>query len=172
MERTGRCGDRPPTPVCDFRRETHGSFVRIADHSSRDRRADPVDPRHGPLTWRKSSCCKGGECVEIAILRGSVLIRDSKEPIRPVFHFTAKEWAAFLLGVKKGEFDVVLELWVPRRPGRSVIAARPLDARRGAHTRAPTRDKPQDRPLMYGRRRRRSAIAQAEVDPWQWQLSA
>lgn len=34
------------------------------------------------------------------------LVRDSKDPDGPTLAFTAAEWAAFIAGVKDGEFDL------------------------------------------------------------------
>jgi len=67
-----------------------------------------TDDDSQPLTWRKSSHSggTGGECVEVALLPdGGRAIRDSKHPDGPHLHFTATEWAAFLNGVRDGEFD-------------------------------------------------------------------
>ncbi|HEV2639424.1 MAG TPA: DUF397 domain-containing protein [Actinocrinis sp.] len=60
------------------------------------------------LTWRKSSRSNtsGGNCVEIAeLVDGGRAVRDSKDPNGPALMFTAAEWAAFIGGVKDGEFD-------------------------------------------------------------------
>jgi hypothetical protein len=59
------------------------------------------------LRWHKSSFSKeSSDCVEIADLHGgAVAVRDSKNPRRPALRFTATEWAAFLRGVREGEFD-------------------------------------------------------------------
>ncbi|MGH3784408.1 MAG: DUF397 domain-containing protein [Pseudonocardiaceae bacterium] len=59
------------------------------------------------LTWRKStkSFPDGQECVEVADLGGgAVALRDSNNPARPDLRFTASEWAAFVAGVRDGEF--------------------------------------------------------------------
>ena len=60
------------------------------------------------LTWRKSSRSggNGGDCVEVAfIANGGAAVRDSKDPNGPDLRFTGPEWAAFVRGVKDGEFD-------------------------------------------------------------------
>jgi hypothetical protein len=45
-------------------------------------------------------------CVEIAYLPdGGVALGDTKDPGSPVHVFTAYEWACFLDGARKGEFD-------------------------------------------------------------------
>ncbi|TXK42623.1 DUF397 domain-containing protein [Nonomuraea sp. C10] len=58
--------------------------------------------------WRKStrSGPDGGNCVEVAELSGGRRgVRDSKNPSGPALIFTSGEWAAFISGVKGGEFD-------------------------------------------------------------------
>lgn len=59
------------------------------------------------LSWRKATrSVATGQCVEVAQLhRGGVAVRDSKDPHGPVLIYTGPEWAAFLDGAKKGEFD-------------------------------------------------------------------
>jgi Domain of unknown function (DUF397) len=60
------------------------------------------------VTWRKSSysTSNGGGCVEVADLPdGGRLLRDTKDRNGPVLQFTAPEWAAFIAGVRDGEFD-------------------------------------------------------------------
>jgi hypothetical protein len=60
-------------------------------------------------TWRKSSYSggNGGDCVEIGVLAvGGLAVRDSKDPGGPKLVFAADEWAAFIAGVKAGEFDL------------------------------------------------------------------
>jgi hypothetical protein len=60
------------------------------------------------LLWVKSSLSyANGDCVEVASLpAGGVGVRDSKEAAGPVLRFTAAEWAAFVGGVRNGEFDL------------------------------------------------------------------
>ncbi|HEY8527456.1 MAG TPA: DUF397 domain-containing protein [Acidimicrobiales bacterium] len=57
--------------------------------------------------WRKSSFSVGaGECVELALLEdGRIGVRDSKDPEGGTLAFTRAEVAAFVKGVKAGEFD-------------------------------------------------------------------
>ena len=55
-------------------------------------------------TWRKSSECANGECVEIAHGPGTVRLRRSDEPLG-VIEFTAAEWAVFVSALHRGEFD-------------------------------------------------------------------
>jgi hypothetical protein len=57
-------------------------------------------------SWRKSSYCTHGDCVEVALLEGEVVVRASKNPQGPMLHFTPIEWEAFLNGARHGEFDL------------------------------------------------------------------
>jgi hypothetical protein len=61
----------------------------------------------GITRWRKSSYSNGsgGDCVEVADgLAHTVPVRDSKDPQGPALVFRAAAWAAFVAGVKAGEF--------------------------------------------------------------------
>lgn len=58
------------------------------------------------VTWRTSSYTNGtGECVEVADLPDSVLVRDTKDRSRPPFRAPAEAWGAFIQAIKAGEFD-------------------------------------------------------------------
>ncbi|WP_405795634.1 DUF397 domain-containing protein [Streptomyces sp. NBC_01506] len=59
--------------------------------------------------WFTSSySSNGGACVEVAanlaVTRGIVPVRDSKNPRGPVLGFPTASFASFLVGVKAGEF--------------------------------------------------------------------
>jgi hypothetical protein len=57
-------------------------------------------------TWQKSTMSiANGACVQVKRDDKMILLRDSKHPEGPVLTFTPVEWAAFLDGAKKGEFD-------------------------------------------------------------------
>jgi Domain of unknown function (DUF397) len=59
------------------------------------------------IQWRKSTLSTTNGCVEVAVVGDRVAVRDSKQRGRgPVLEFTATEWAAFLAGVRGGEFDL------------------------------------------------------------------
>jgi hypothetical protein len=59
-----------------------------------------------PLDWRKAQASASNGCVELAPLPdGGVAVRDSKDTAGPVLSFTRLEWASFLDGLGKGEFD-------------------------------------------------------------------
>ena len=58
-------------------------------------------------TWRKADTSgDDGGCVEVANgPRGWKAVRDSTDPTGPALIFNAHEWACFLDGARKGEFD-------------------------------------------------------------------
>jgi Domain of unknown function (DUF397) len=51
-----------------------------------------------------------GDCVEVAFADPEVIVRDSKAPDEASLRFNAKEWTAFLAGVRDGEFDLPAEM--------------------------------------------------------------
>ncbi|MFP5020984.1 DUF397 domain-containing protein [Pseudonocardia phyllosphaerae] len=51
-----------------------------------------------------SSFCTRGECVEVAVSPGQVVVRATGGADSVAF--TDDEWSAFVLGVKGGEFDL------------------------------------------------------------------
>ncbi|MDD7923940.1 DUF397 domain-containing protein [Actinomycetospora chibensis] len=53
---------------------------------------------------RTSSFCSDGSCVGVAIGSDEVRVVDTKS--EGVLSFTTREWAAFVAGVKAGEFDL------------------------------------------------------------------
>ena len=56
-------------------------------------------------SYKKSSFCILGGCIEIAIKKHGISIRNSNDH-KKVIRFSKKEWRDFLKGVKGGEFDV------------------------------------------------------------------
>lgn len=57
--------------------------------------------------WFKSSHSGSQtDCVEVKIIEDAVLVRDTKDRVIPAHRYTHSEWAAFLAGVKDGEFDL------------------------------------------------------------------
>lgn len=65
---------------------------------------------HSPsstVRWRKSTASNpSGNCVELAELAGGdVAVRNSRHPAGPTIVYTRAEMAAFLQGVRSGEFD-------------------------------------------------------------------
>jgi Domain of unknown function (DUF397) len=61
----------------------------------------------GGVQWRKSrESNPSGNCVEVAELPdGAVAVRNSRDPQGPALVYTRAEVAAFLAGVRNGEFD-------------------------------------------------------------------
>ncbi|WP_035804422.1 DUF397 domain-containing protein [Kitasatospora mediocidica] len=61
--------------------------------------------------WRKSSLStgEGGNCIEIADgqFTDTVPLRDSKDPAGPALLLPATAFAAFVAGVKAGDFGTV-----------------------------------------------------------------
>lgn len=59
------------------------------------------------VRWIRSRACSSDGCVEVAQLAdGSVALRDSKNTDLPAHVFDREEWAAFIAGVRNGEFDL------------------------------------------------------------------
>jgi hypothetical protein len=61
----------------------------------------------GAVQWRKSQASNpSGNCVEVAALPGGeIAVRNSRHPSGPALVYTRAEVAAFLAGVRSGEFD-------------------------------------------------------------------
>ncbi|MFI6567061.1 DUF397 domain-containing protein [Streptomyces sp. NPDC050534] len=59
------------------------------------------------VNWLKSRhSTADGNCVEVALLgEGVVAVRNSRDPRGPALVYTQAEIAAFIAGVKDGEFD-------------------------------------------------------------------
>jgi Domain of unknown function (DUF397) len=65
------------------------------------------ESEHAHLTWRKSKASgNSGGCVEIAMSAESVHVRNSRNINGPQLVFLHPEWAAFLVGVRNGEFEL------------------------------------------------------------------
>lgn len=52
--------------------------------------------------WRKSVRSAQGNCVEVAVNRADVLVRDSKDPGGPVLSICRECWPSFLRFVQLG----------------------------------------------------------------------
>jgi len=80
-----------------------------------ERRAVPQEKEYGMVEvpeppsaafWQKSNVSgPDGNCVEVARTHEHAWVRDSKHPRGPALGLTREEWAAFLVGVQRGEFD-------------------------------------------------------------------
>lgn len=59
------------------------------------------------MRWRKSTASNpNGNCVELAELAGGdIAVRNSRHPGGPTLVYTPAEFAAFIVGVRSGEFD-------------------------------------------------------------------
>jgi hypothetical protein len=56
--------------------------------------------------WIKAAAsAEGGNCVELRRRGEAVEVRDSKDPSGPVLRFTPSEFAAWLDGARRAEFD-------------------------------------------------------------------
>lgn len=62
------------------------------------------------VIWQKSGRSgPNGNCVECAALPdGAVAVRNSRDPQGPALIYTAAEIEAFILGVRDGDFDNLL----------------------------------------------------------------
>jgi hypothetical protein len=82
----------------------------MADYpSSPDYDPNTVKSLFEDAAWEKSFASEpnGGNCVEVNLGRdGLVGVRDTKLAQSPVLAFDAGEWAAFLVAVKAGQFDL------------------------------------------------------------------
>ena len=61
--------------------------------------------RNDEAEFRKSSFCSGGNCVEVGLVNDDVLVRSSTTDNATQIRFSRAEWAAFVQGVRAGEFD-------------------------------------------------------------------
>ncbi|MFG1920344.1 DUF397 domain-containing protein [Cryptosporangium sp. NPDC048952] len=58
-----------------------------------------------PDSWHKSTRSASMHCVEVAETPSLIGVRDSKNPEGAVLTYPVGRWAAFLHGIKLGEFD-------------------------------------------------------------------
>jgi hypothetical protein len=72
------------------------------DVTTRSRRKDE-GRRGGWIKARASD--QGGNCVQMRLRQGLIEVRDSKVRRGPVLRFTTEEFAAWLDGARRGEFD-------------------------------------------------------------------
>lgn len=58
--------------------------------------------------WVKATDSGGGNCVEVAPIAEHIGVRHSVRPDDGVLLYSKAEFAAFLKGAKKGEFDYLV----------------------------------------------------------------
>lgn len=60
-----------------------------------------------PTPWIKATASgdQGGDCVEMRRSGDAIEVRHSKNPDGGILRYSPAEWAAWLDGAKKGEFD-------------------------------------------------------------------
>lgn len=56
--------------------------------------------------WLRSGRCESAGCVEVAVARHEIQMRDSKDAHGPVLTFSQASWSDFLAGIRGGEFDL------------------------------------------------------------------
>jgi hypothetical protein len=62
------------------------------------------DSRDSTLIWRKSKASnEANECVEMADVRRSVLVRDSRDPAGAVLEFSSAQWSSFVQRIREGD---------------------------------------------------------------------
>lgn len=56
--------------------------------------------------FHTSSFCTAGSCIAVSLDSDGVLVADRRNPDGDPLRFGREEWAAFVAGVKAGEFDL------------------------------------------------------------------
>ena len=59
------------------------------------------------LPWKKASYCNGGECIQVAITNGRVILGDSKNPSGPIILASYSQWNSLVGKIKRGDFDAL-----------------------------------------------------------------
>ncbi|WP_211343292.1 DUF397 domain-containing protein [Actinomadura pelletieri] len=57
------------------------------------------------MNWRKASHSEDSDCVEVATLGSSVLVRDSRDHAAGVLTLDSVQWNALLNAVRSGDLD-------------------------------------------------------------------
>ncbi|MEU4240416.1 DUF397 domain-containing protein [Actinoplanes sp. NPDC026619] len=57
------------------------------------------------MTWRRSSFCADGTCLEIAADDARIHVRDSKDVGLPILSFDQADWMRFVSEVRNGRFE-------------------------------------------------------------------
>ncbi len=71
------------------------------------KRARLKPPTVQELNWRVARNCNSGACIQIASHGEQIVIGDSKNPAGPILTYTRSEWAAFVDGIREGDFDSI-----------------------------------------------------------------
>jgi Domain of unknown function (DUF397) len=58
------------------------------------------------IAWRKSTASNTGNCVQVAVVNGLVLIRDSANPNGGVLRLPPAAWSAFLTHTRSKDFGL------------------------------------------------------------------
>ena len=58
------------------------------------------------IAWRKSKASNTGSCVEVAVVGGSVLVRDSADSSGPMLELPPAAWSAFLARAVRTDLDL------------------------------------------------------------------
>jgi hypothetical protein len=56
--------------------------------------------------WKSSYSSDSDNCVEVRVIPGGIVLRNSKDPDGPRVTYTEEEWDAFLKGAADGEFNL------------------------------------------------------------------
>jgi hypothetical protein len=72
----------------------------VMDRPEEDRMPD----NGGELIWRAAKCGNGA-CVEVALGRGSVYVRDSEDPDGPRLAIATDDWQAFIDVLRSDPLD-------------------------------------------------------------------
>src|SRR5689334_17419789 len=80
-----------------------------ATHFKGGVRMRPVGFNRRELDWRIARKSASGNCIEVAKCNDLIAFRHSRRPDGEVILYTKSEFDAFLDGIKKGEFDDLLE---------------------------------------------------------------
>lgn len=66
-------------------------------------RGEPAIERQ--QSWKRSSRCEMGNCVEVYVSADGVQLRNSKDETK-ILTFTRAEWTWFIVAIRQDEFDV------------------------------------------------------------------
>lgn len=56
-------------------------------------------------SWHKASFCASNQCVEVAVRKGVLVVRDAEGPSGLMLSYTTEEWETFVGKIKAGRFD-------------------------------------------------------------------